>query len=460
MATSKPAPRPEDGWRQAHLIPTTGIGGQDEQEQRATSSLLAVMYGVPQFGRAIVQRLGAPTGRLATFTEIRFEAEDQKLSIPDGAIVVERGKTRWVCLVEVKTGGTPLGVEQVARYLDLARTNGFDAVLTISNQITASPMESPVAVDGRRLKKVLLRHLSWWQVMTEALVQHRHRGIADTDQAWILGELIAYLDHEKAGAGGFEDMGDKWVTVRDGARQHALKLADPAVRDVALRWEQFVQYLALGLCQDLGREVEPVWPKRLEQTARLDLLVKGLVEQGRLQALIRVPDAIAPIDLEADLRARLFTTSVEVAAPREGRPRTRINWILRQLKDAPETLRVDVRYPNARETTSGLLKDARLKPEKLLFEPDPKREPRVFRLSLSREIGTKRGTGPGSFVRESRQQSIEFYRTIVQHLRPWTAGAPKLPEPGEPATPEASACPPDFSATDTRGFGEATEPET
>ena len=46
--------RPEDGWRPSRLIPTTGIGGQDEQEQRATSSLLAVMSSVPQFGRALL----------------------------------------------------------------------------------------------------------------------------------------------------------------------------------------------------------------------------------------------------------------------------------------------------------------------------------------------------------------------------------------------------------------------
>src|SRR4029079_11617805 len=182
-----PAPRvfvrPEDGWRQARLIPTTGIGGQDEQEERATSSLLAVMGAVPQFGRAILDHLDAPGGRIATFTEIRFVDADAKLSIPDGAVVVERGKVRWVCLVEVKTGGAELRVEQVERYLELARVNGFDAVLTISNQITASPLESPIAIDPRKVKKVALRHLSWWQVMTIARVEHKHRKIGDPDQA-------------------------------------------------------------------------------------------------------------------------------------------------------------------------------------------------------------------------------------------------------------------------------------
>lgn len=94
MAIAKPAPKPEEAWHQARLIPTTGIGGQDEQEQRATSSLLAVMRAVPQFGRALVAHLGAPAGRIDTYTEVRFLDADEKTAIPDGAIVVERGRTR------------------------------------------------------------------------------------------------------------------------------------------------------------------------------------------------------------------------------------------------------------------------------------------------------------------------------------------------------------------------------
>jgi hypothetical protein len=454
-----PPPRPEEGWHTARLIPTTGIGGQEEQEQRATSSLLAVMKAVPQFGRAIVAHTGAPAGRLETYTEVRFTDADEKTVIPDGAIVIERGKTRWVCLVEVKTGGAALTVAQVEKYLEVARVNSLDAVLTISNQITAAPTESPIAVDPRKTKKVALFHLSWWQVMTEARVQHEHRGVADTDQAWILGELIAYLDHEKAGAGGFEDMGESWVAVRDGARQHTLRLADKGVRDVASRWEQFVQYLSLGLCQTLGRNVEAVWPRKLDAAGRLDLAVRGLVDHGRLEATLRVPDAVAPLDLSADLRTRLFVTTVEVAAPREGRPKTRINWLVRQLKDAPDNLRIEVRYPNVKETVSTTLKDAREKPDKLLYAPDRAREPRAFRLSMSFEMGAKRGRAQGSFVAESRRQSIEFYRTIVQGLKPWSATAPRLPGEALPApTGVATSEPPDFGA-EGREFGEASLPE-
>ena len=329
-------------------------------------------------------------------------------------------------------------------------------MLTISNQITASPTESPVAFDPKKLKKVALRHLSWWQVMTEARVEHKHRGISDPDQAWLLGELIAYLDNERAGAVGFEDMGQNWVGVRDGARQKTLRLSGADVREVARRWEEFVQYLALGLCQDLGKDVAPMWPKKLDAAGRSVAAVKLLVDEGKLSAAIRVPGAIAAIELDADLRTRLFTTAVEVIAPREGRAKTRIGWLTRQLRDAPDDLRIEVRYPNARETSTTSLKEAREKPDRLLLASDSKREPRSFRLSMAR-TGAKRGRGPGSFVYESKAQTLDFYRLALQGLRAWSAAAPKLPSPkdvGADASPE----PPDFSAVDGRGYGEATEP--
>jgi tRNA A37 threonylcarbamoyladenosine synthetase subunit TsaC/SUA5/YrdC len=86
-----------------------------------------------------------------------------------------------------------------------------------------------------------------------------------------------------------------------------------------------VQYLALGLCQTLGRNVEAVWPKKLDAAGRLDAAVHTLVDHGRLEATLRVPDAAAQLELAADLQTRLFVTTAEIAAPREGRPKTRIH---------------------------------------------------------------------------------------------------------------------------------------
>jgi hypothetical protein len=411
------AEAPEQEWHPARLIPTVGIRGQEEQEKRATSSLLAVMRAVPEFGHALLKDLGAPKGRISTFAEVRLKDADGAVSIPDGAIVVERGKTRWSCLVEVKTGSADLGSEQVNRYLDLAREHGFDSVVTISNQITRGIDHSPVPVDKRKLKKVTLSHVPWWRVITEAVVQHRFRGIADPDQAWILGELIAYLDHEASGASGFDDMGPDWVKVRDGARQLTLRASDKEVRSVADRWDQFAQYLCLGLSQDLGRDVDVVRPRKQTHEERVNELVRMLADDGTLSTAVKVPDTVAPLHITADLRPRQVHTSVTVDGPRGGRPPSRINWMLRQLKDAPDGLRIEVRFAGARETTSILLGEAREYPQRMLSASDPKREPRAFTLTLTAPMGMKRGKGRGSFVHDTRQQAFDFYRELVQNLK-------------------------------------------
>jgi hypothetical protein len=458
MATT-PKNQAEETWHPARLIPVLGIKGQKEQERRATSVLLAVMAAVPDFGHALLGPLGAPRGKIRSFAEVQFRKEDGTLDTPDGAVVVERGSKQWRALVEVKTGGADLTDEQVGRYLDVGREHEFDVVLTISNQITSSADESPVSVDKRKLRRVRLYHLSWWRIVTEAVLQHRFRGIKDPDQAWILGELIAYLDHENAGAGGFEDMGESWVKVRESARQGTLRASDPEVRVIARRWEHFVDYLALGLSQDLGRDVTPVRPRKQTTGERVDALVQQLATSGQLTGGLRVPDTIAPLELRVDLRARQMTTSVRVDAPPEKRPLTRVQWMLRQLRDAPPGLRIDASFANTRDTTSLLLGEAQEFPNRVLYAADARRDPRAFAVAMSRVMGSKRGKGQGSFVLETRRQVLDFYGTVVQDLKPWQPKPPQLKQQEGEVPPTAQPDPPLFSAVDERDIGEGVDPQ-
>jgi hypothetical protein len=425
---SNKAAAASDPWMPARLIPVAGIRGQDEQEIRGASSLLAVMTAVDEFGKNLLKEIGAPAGKITTFTEVPLKSADGKTLRPDGAIVVQRGQTSWRCLVEVKTDNAPLRSEQVNGYLDLARDHGFDALVTISNQITAGPTDVPVEVDRRKLRRVGLVHLSWWRILTEAVIQYQHRGVKDPDQAWILNELIAYLEHEKSGAVGFEDMGKQWVSVRNSARDGTIRPNDSGVQDVVDRWEQFLEYLCLGLSQDLGVQVLSAqsWAKSGDKWS--EALLKTLCDEGKLTGSFKVPDAVGPIDVEADLRARQTRTNVKVSAPKNGRPQTRINWILKQLKKAPADLRIETHFARTKETTAVLLSDAREDAKLPLSPSDPKREPRAFTLSLARPLGTKRGRGERSFVLETRRQVVSFYGELVENLKAWQAKAPKLPD--------------------------------
>jgi hypothetical protein len=417
-----------DGWPHARLIPTAGIRNELERERRASSCLLAVMHGVPEFAHSLLKELGAPKSSvIETYAEVRFKDAAGKVVIPDGAIVCRRAGKSWTCLVEVKTGTNDLKDDQVATYLDLARDHGFDGVLTISNQITATSSESPVGVDGRKLRRTALWHFSWWRILTEAVVQNQYRGVSNPDQAWILRELIHYLSSEASGAAGFEDMGEHWVDVRKCAREGTLRQGDAATRAVAERWEQFIQYLCLSFSQDLGRTViSPRVPRNQTTASRLDEITKALAGSGELTATLHVPDAVGDLHIKADLRARQIATSVKVDAPADRRPKARTTWLLRQLDGGPDDLHIDAAYPNARDTMHATLGVAREDPNRLLYAPDPKRETRSFTITYIHPMGQKRGRDEGSFVRDTSSQVVAFYRDLVQNLKPWVPPAPRI----------------------------------
>lgn len=418
----------EETWHEARLIPTSGISGADEQERRATSALLAVMSSVKEFGRAITVPLGAGSGTVKTFIEVPFLLADKRC-YPDGLIRVSRGSRSWTCLVEVKTGTNLLEATQLENYLDIAREQGFDALLTISNEIPPAAGQHPTKVDRRKLKKVALHHLSWSQVLAEAVIQKEHRGIADPDQAWILGELIRYLEHPRSGALEFDDMGASWVPVRDAVAAGTLRVNDKGAPEVAARFDALLRYVSLRLGRQLGTEVTPLLSRKeqADPSLRSQALVSSLVGNGTLAAAIRIPNTVGPLNVTLDLRAGRVSCHVDLDAPKDGRPATRVNWVVRQLKTAPDSVRVEAYQAFSRGgSTAELLRDVRANPALLLA--DAKNEIKAFRLALTRPLGPKRGRGRGGAIDSVLDAVGAFYAEVLSQLKAWTAAPPKLRE--------------------------------
>lgn len=429
----------EEAWHEARLIPTSGINGAEEQERRATSALLAVLTAVREFGRGLTQPLGAPAGPIQTFIEVPFMLGDKRC-YPDGLIRVSRGQKTWTALVEVKTGTNELQAPQLENYLDIAREQGFDALITISNEIPPAAGQHPTKLDKRKLRKVALHHFSWSQILAEAVMQREHRGVADPDQAWILSELIRYLEHPKSGALEFDDMGASWVAVREAVAAGTLRPTDKGVADVAARFDALLRFVSLRLGRTLGTEVVPVLSRKelADPTVRAAGLVESLVKDGKLTGAIRIPNAVATLQVELDLRAGRVTCHIDLDAPKEGRATTRINWLVRQLKAAPDTLRVEAYTAHGRGgSAASLLKDVREDVGVLI--QDPKKDLRSFRLALAVPLGTKRGRGRGSAIDSVLDAVDAFYGDVLQHVKAWTATPPKMREPAEVPTDTAPA---------------------
>ena len=386
---------------------------------------------VRDFASALLKPFGAPTsGSLETFIEVPLRTTDERTVRPDGLIRATRGQRQWSALVEVKTGPNELGREQIETYLDLARDNGIDAVLTISNQLTPSAGAHPVDVDKRKLKRVALHHLSWAEVVSAAVIQRVHHGVSDPEQAWILAELIRYLQHPRSGAIDFADMGAAWVTTREAVLAGTLRPNDKGVGDVVSRWDQLLRFAALRFERELGSGVQVALSRRelADPSVRSSAIVAELTKSGLLTGSLRVPNTAGDLDIVADLRTGRCTVSVEIAAPGDGRGPTRVNWLVRQLSEAPANLRIDAFAHMARLSTSELLSTVRADPSKLL--PDPKADLRRFRVSATSQLGTKRGVGRGAFIDSILSAADGFYESVLQGLRPWIPKAPQLSKTG------------------------------
>ena len=61
--------------------------------------------------------------------------------------------------------------EQVERYLDLAGQQGYDAIIALSKDLAPVGGMHPVAIDGRKLRKVALHHISWSDLTRLRLVR-------------------------------------------------------------------------------------------------------------------------------------------------------------------------------------------------------------------------------------------------------------------------------------------------
>ncbi|WP_112105952.1 TerD family protein [Frankia sp. Ea1.12] len=407
----------ETSWHPARLFPVAGIGGAAEQERRATSALLAVVGSVREFGRAITTRFGAPAGQIETYIEVPFNRGDDPY-VPDGLIRVRRGQRTWTALVEVKTGVGELRADQIEAYLDIAREQRFDAVITISNLITAPDERHPVAIDGRKTKKVGVYHISWAEVRFRCQLLIENSSVADATQEYILGEFLRYLDHARSGAASFDDMGSSWVAVRDSVSAGTLRPTDKGLPSTVERFDQLAHYLCLHLGGLLGTEVFLQINRRIDAAQRRQALADELCQKGSISATLRIPGAVGPVGISADLRSGRVVCSISVDAPRQGRQLTRVKWVTRQLADANGNLRVESFEQGSRESARAeLLALVRQKPEILV--PEAGREVRAFRISLSAPLGSKRGVGKGTFVTSVVDALEKFYEEVVQNLREW-----------------------------------------
>ena len=202
-----------------------------------------------------------------------------------------------------------------------------------------------------------------------------------------------------------------------------------------------------------------------DPTLRAQALTQQLCSHGLLSRAIRIPDTVGHLVVTADLRSGRISCHVDLDAPREGRPTTRVNWLVRQLKNAPDTARVECFVAHSRGSSAAeLLRVVRETPAVLVT--DPTKEIRSFRVATLSTLGTKRGRGRGAFIDSVLAAVDTFYSEVLGDLKAWSAAPPKMRQASpaeaqdvEPTKP-ASLASTDFSSQDGSDDTAPAEPHS
>ncbi len=426
----------------ARLFPVLSEGSR---EGRALSILLACMRLVRLFGSTLIAEFGHKLGarsRLDTFTEVTLkQGVDERSGLrPDGLITVSTSsRAQWSALVEAKVRGAKLDNGQIAAYLGLAKANGVNAVVTLSNDFATTPSHHPTYA-GRLPLGVSLYHLSWTSVLTHAKLLLANSDLDDADHRLLLGELVRFLEHRSTGVSRFDRMPANWkelvTAVMAGATPH--KDAD-AVMDAVASWHQETRDLALQITQMVNAEVAIKMPRKYigDPQKRVSDDAAQLCESARLWAEFDVPSAAAPISIEADLRRRTISVSMKLDAPGDRvSTKARVNWLLRQVQKADVAgIHIVAHWP--RQTpVQAALSEVRQAPDALEL-PSGKGVPaKAFTVMLVRDAAA-RFAGNRTFIAELEEVVPLFYEQIGQRLKAWRPAAPQVQAPTANETTEA-----------------------
>lgn len=416
----------------ARLFP---ILAETSKEGRTLSIFLATLAAVREFRTGFLNSMGlrvGTTAKLRTFTEIVFKCAkgEPNLGRPDGLLVLETWGRRWTALVEAKIGKTEIGQEQVERYLELAKQNKLDAVITISNQFSAVPQHHPLKIKLNKYKGVQLFHFSWMHILTEADLLTVNQDVEDDDQAYMLSEFLRFISHESAGVQGFTQMPAAWSDVVSKVQAGGMLQKTVDTSAVAEAWQQETRDLCLILSRQLRRQVS----QRLGRAAAADAEVRfqgdldGLCTEQALSVTFDIPNTAAPLNVRADLRGRSVLVSMKLRAPDDKvSSRARLNWLLRQIPESAQgNLHIRCQWPKTSVPTQFKLQELREDPTKI-DEGKGKLQVTGFEVILVADLG-RRFEQRRSFIEELERAVPEFYEVVGQHLRAWQPPAPKITE--------------------------------
>ncbi|OUR80023.1 hypothetical protein A9Q83_02315 [Alphaproteobacteria bacterium 46_93_T64] len=432
-------PDPIEFGEPARLLP---VLKEVNKEDRATSILLGTFRGVPLFAKDLLESIGQRIGtrnKIQCFSQVVLKEPKEGKLRPDGLIIIEKPKGAWLTMIESKVGSANIEKEQILSYVELAKKNNIDAIVTISNEFSALPSHHPIKFAVNEKKKIEIYHWSWLDILTKALLLQDSDEIKDTTQKFLLAEFIRFFEHEASGVKGFTQMNPEWKDVVLKVQNGTIlrKQAEETINTVAA-WHQESRDLSLILSRELNVIVKEKLTKKHAKLpeARIKDDADRLVSDTELCSVFDVPDAASEISVVANLSRRSLTCSMVLPAPEDRKTnKSQITWLLKQLsKTTDASLFVRAWFKGSPLSSHASLEELLNEPELLILEGKEKVLFSRFEIATTLDLAGK-FSGSKVFIQQLESLVPSYYANIGQYLRAYVKPAPKpqawVSEPAE-----------------------------
>lgn len=412
----------------ARLFP---VVSEANKEQKTLSIVLATLMSVRPLAERLLGPLSVKVGKrsvLSCYTEVTLTNEIKGLKDrPDALLVLQSGKRSWSALIEAKVGRNVVGEDQLERYIELAKLNNVDSVITISNELTPSPEINPTALTRALPKNFQLFHLSWASILTTAflLASSDEDPYENDDEAFLVSELIRYLEHPNSGYVALDQMNKDWPKlVSDIQASHPLFAKSSEVVETVTAWLQEARDVALIMTRRLKEPVSIATSRsNLSNPSKwTETNAKDFIQEKVLSFELDVPNAASKILIEGDFLRRTVRVSMKLSAPTDRVSNAaRLNWLLRQLVKSNREKIIIRCITRGKGQNYGAMAD----------EIDPKSDDikelgdiLSFQLEMSNDLGAKFNSRK-KFIECLEEIVPEFYSNVGQYLQAYVPPPPK-----------------------------------
>jgi hypothetical protein len=413
--------------KEARLIPVY------KDEGALASVFLSGIKLIKEFQKHFLSEAEIKSGKIYVYREVDFKKQlkstNEGCRVDGLLILVKSEKIVDAVVFEMKSKMNLLDQKQIEKYIELCGEIGVNKLVTISNQPTSNPHQSPVLVKINRSSKFSLIHFSWEYVMTVASnFINSDKAIEDSDQKEIMREIYNYLQCDETGSYVFSEVKKEWKDfvskIDNGA---TITDSDECLAVTAVNLAQMESHLALELSKLSFSYVTIVEPKnhRENYKEKIEDIITGLKKEKAYASHFRVKNSIADMEMIVYFASKKLEFGINIEIPEDKeKNKSKLSWLKTYQIDHCKKKNLDDFVKISNELFIDIYIKNTSKCERypfsdfdMILSKVGEKDIREFKLVYVRNNLGKNFEG-SKIVSEIENASRIFYKVFVENLKP------------------------------------------